>query len=411
MDKVLLITKLKTTNIGNQALSDELIKLYERSGKLFQVTGRPEGLFGYSIEKLKKSNDPVALFEKWADGLLARLKPWQGSTSFKPATRYVELLSFDDFKVKNDNLFQAIKNIFRKFIHTEAFFASRYKNRFLVVAGADTVVYSGAGEVGDNNIFLRQLLELRIAQKLGKKTFAINQSVEVVEQPMQAICAHVYKHMDTILVRGVISRDNMIKIGIPESKISCCPDSAFLNPTPTADQVKQMAQQYAITQPAVGLNATKVAGDLDKWDQIITTLKNLGYNVYFISNDPFGDRNIGEQISQRFDVKAILDFIPYPHYSALLANFNFVISCRLHTNELSLTGGTPILPIEGSHFKTKEVFSLVNYPVPVVNAADSDWHQQLIKSIHDIHSDERAVRAFVNQLNMIRTLSEKNLVV
>lgn len=409
--KVLLITKLKTTNIGNQALSDELVKLYEHSNQMFQVTGRPEGLFGYSIEKLKKSSDPVVLFEKWANGLVNRLGTLKGQSNFKPGIRFVELLSFEDFKVKNDGLFQAIKNIFRRFVHTEVFFARTYRKRFLSVSSADKLVYSGAGEVGDNNIFLRQLLELRIAQLLGKKTYAINQSVEVVEQPMQSICANVYKHMEKILVRGTISKRNMVTLGIPVEKIICCPDSAFLNPQPSQELVKQMAQKFSIKNSSVGINATKVAGDLSKWAPIIETIKELGYTVYFISNDPFGDRNIGEQFSKRFGISAILDFIPYPGYSALLANFKFVISCRLHTNELSLTGGTPIIPIEGSHFKTREVFSLINYPIPVLDPTSADWHIKLIEQIKAIHVDSNEVHNFVKHLNDVRKLSEQNLII
>ncbi len=182
MDKTLLITKLKTTNIGNQALSDEVIKLYETAPEHLFAAGRPEGLFGYSIEKLVKSKNAEKTFEAWADGLLRRLQS-EATAGFKPATRRVELLSFDDFKVKNDSLFQSIKNIFRRYIHMEGVFAKAYRKRFVVVSGVDRIIYSGAGEVGDNNIFLRQLLELRVAQKMGKKTYAINQSVEVVESP------------------------------------------------------------------------------------------------------------------------------------------------------------------------------------------------------------------------------------
>lgn len=409
MNKVLLITKLKTTNIGNQALSDELVKLYERSNGLYHVTGRPQGLFGYSLEKLKKQKDPVAEFEKWADNLVKRLQGSNGA-AFQSQTRYVELLSFEDFKVKNDGIFQAIKNIFRKFIHTESFFAKTYKKRFSLVESSECVVYSGAGEVGDNNIFLRQLLELRVAQKIGKKTYAINQSVETVQKPMMDVCGHVYKNMDKIFVRGEISKSNMIKMGVAPDIINCCPDSAFLNPTPPTDQIELMRNRYSLDLPAVGINATKVAGDTGKWEEIIKTIKELGYNVYFISNDPFGDKEVGEKIAAQFGVTAILDFIPYPQYAALLANFSFVISCRLHTNELSLTGGTPVLPIEGSHFKTKEVFEFVNYPVPVVNTSTANWPEQIIKSVRAINEDNSSVRTFIDQLNEVRKRSERNLV-
>ncbi len=155
----------------------------------------------------------------------------------------------------------------------------------------------------------------------------------------------------------------MSAIGVNASIIQCYPDSAFLNATPQPADIKRMGEQYSIKAPAVGINVTKVANDVKAWGEIIALLKSLGYAVYFISNDPFGDKTVGENLAAKFGITPILDFIDYPDYSALLGNFKFVISCRLHTNELSLTGGTPIIPIEGSHFKTREVFALAGYPI------------------------------------------------
>ena len=83
MKKVFLVTKLKTTNLGNQALSMELIKLFEEEvGKEnLYVGGRPLGLFGYSIDKLKSSSDPVRLFESWADAVVKKYRPLSASSN------------------------------------------------------------------------------------------------------------------------------------------------------------------------------------------------------------------------------------------------------------------------------------------------------------------------------------------
>jgi hypothetical protein len=82
MKKVFLVTKLKTTNLGNQALSMELIKLFQgKVGKenLF-VGGRPLGLYGYSINALKSSSDPVKLFESWADAVVKKFRSLKTET-------------------------------------------------------------------------------------------------------------------------------------------------------------------------------------------------------------------------------------------------------------------------------------------------------------------------------------------
>lgn len=406
MNNLLLITKLKTTNIGNQALSDEVIKLYERNPQNLSVSGRPEGLFGYSIEKLKKAKDPIAKFESWSDNLIKYLQSTE--QTFNPKSARVELLSFDDFKVKNDNLFQAIKNIFRKHIHMEWLFARSYKNRFAKICSVDAVVYSGAGEVGDNNIFLRQLLELRLAQKLGKKTYAINQSVEVNESPIKEIYGVVYSKMDKIVVRGNLSRDNMISAGISAEKIECYPDSAFLNPEPSTELVDHVKKQYRIVQPSVGINATKVARDMKAWKEITDLLRSLGYHLYFISNDPYGDKEIGEELARNFGLVPIIEFMDYAKYSALLASFEFVISCRLHTNELSLTAGTPVIPIEGSRFKTREVFNLIGYPLSVANASSGNWVAEVKQNISILHGKDAKIQGFVLNLGVVQELSCRN---
>jgi len=407
----LLITKLKTTNIGNQALSDELITLYEGAEYPFKVVGRPTGLFGYSIEKLSKSKDPISKFEQWADGLVNTLKKSNDSVGFTPSVQRVELLSFSDFKVKNDKFFQSVKNIFRKHLHSDYMFSKAYEPRFRVLNSSDSVIYSGAGEVGDNNIFLRQLLELRIAQKLGKKTYAINQSVEVIDDPVKSICSHVYSKMDSILVRGHVSKEKMIHIGIPENKINCCPDSAFLNKTPNDEIITKIKNKYSIKDKSVGINSTIVADDMLKWGKIIQKIRSLGYHIYFISNDPFGDKRVGEKMSMDHKVTLILEFMHYHEYSALLANFEFVISCRLHTNELSLTGKTPIIPIEGSHFKTKEVFSFVNYPVGIISTSNVNWDIEVIKAMDNLHADKTKVEEFIEKIDEVRALSHGNLVI
>ena len=172
-----------------------------------------------------------------------------------------------------------------------------------------------------------------------------------------------------------------------------------------------MKEKYGIQQPAVGINATKVANNTEAWGEIILLLKSLGYNLYFISNDPFGDKLIGEMLGSKYGITPILEFIDYPKYAALLANFDFVISCRLHTNELALTAATPIIPIEGSRFKTTEVFALVQYPIPVTNALTPGWWLEIKKHIQTLHERDGKVDDFFNNLGNIRDLSLRNRMV
>src|SRR5690606_25055846 len=91
-----------------------------------------------------------------------------------------------------------------------------YQMRAAMLQEADWLIYSGAGEVGDNDVFLRQLLELRIAQKMGIRTAAVNQSVVIHTPLFQQLTAHVYGKMNVVVVRGEITASNLKRYGVPE---------------------------------------------------------------------------------------------------------------------------------------------------------------------------------------------------
>src|SRR4051812_2613914 len=72
MKKIFLITKLRTTNIGNEALSHEIIKMFTQqlNDVVININGRPSGLEGYLPTKLFKSPDPITTFEHWTDKIV-----------------------------------------------------------------------------------------------------------------------------------------------------------------------------------------------------------------------------------------------------------------------------------------------------------------------------------------------------
>ena len=158
MKKVFLVTKLKTTNLGNQALSMELIKLFEgRVGKSnLYVAGRPVDLFGYSIEALKSSSDPVKLFESWADAVVKKYKPKQAASNAF-VSRVNDFKLTENKSLKYENIKVLLRPLKRR-IDKLFLFNSQYVKRLNAITASDFLVYSGAGEVSDNHVFLRQML-------------------------------------------------------------------------------------------------------------------------------------------------------------------------------------------------------------------------------------------------------------
>ena len=153
MKKVFLVTKLKTTNLGNQALSMELIKLFEENvGKEnLYVGGRPLGLFGYSINKLRSSTDPATLFESWADAVIKKYTPMKASSNvFKSRVNNFDLTANKSLKVER---FKMLLRPLKRAIDKLFLFNKQYVKRLNAINACDVFIYSGAGEVSDNHVF------------------------------------------------------------------------------------------------------------------------------------------------------------------------------------------------------------------------------------------------------------------
>jgi uncharacterized Fe-S cluster-containing radical SAM superfamily protein len=105
MKKVFLITKLKTTNLGNEALSNEIISLFSgiSNDVILNVNGRPFGLDGYYPKRIINQADPVAVLDKWADKIVAQIKKEAG-TGFNKQVPAVKLLKNDSGDLKNESI-------------------------------------------------------------------------------------------------------------------------------------------------------------------------------------------------------------------------------------------------------------------------------------------------------------------
>lgn len=375
---VFLVTKLHTTNIGNQALSEEIINLVAAhvGAQNLYVAGRPIGLYSYDYKQISSSENPAALLDKWADEVIAKFKRLQKSVQFKSDIKKVKMVTMSDSKLKYEPLKVILRPLKAK-LDKFKLFDERYALRLAHIASADCFIYSGAGEVGDNTVFLRQLLELRIAQKMGKKTGVVNQSIVVKTAAFKKLLKHVYGSCDKIVVRGSVSRTLLENLHVDEKIIATAPDTA----------IKTDSKIDGIKKSAVGINFTPLINfKIENIAPIIEKLKSYGNEIYFITNEPYGDREIGELLSQKYGITALEDDSDYLKYSAHLSQFKYIISTRLHSIILSLAAHTPAIPIEGNVFKTTELLSQLRYPIEVINAYKDGWENELISEIEKLET-------------------------
>ena len=376
MKKVFLVTKLKTTNLGNQALSMELIKLFEENiGKEnLYVGGRPLGLFAYSIEALKSSPDPVKLFESWADAVVKKYNPIASKgAAFVSRVNDFRLTETKSLKYEGiKKLLRPVKRILNKLY----LFNKDYVKRLNTISSCDFLIYSGAGEVSDNHVFLRQMLELRIAQKLGKKTGAVNQSVVIRNDAFKKIVGLVYGNMDHIVVRGAISKAGLASFGVNEKKIFIAPDTAIRT---------SCDLQNIKSNGMVGINFTPfIKFDWADVEKIINKVRQYRKELVFVTNEPVGDIPVIEKFKTDFNIEALEESADYIDFAKKISAFEYIVGARLHTNVMALAVNVPVVAIEGLVWKTKELFEQFEYPLESVNVNDAGWVDSVIHSIEMI---------------------------
>lgn len=404
MKKILISTKLKTTNNGNQALSDELIKLAQdfTNECEFKIVGRPFGLDKYTFDYFNIEN-PIAAFEKVAQNIAVRAEKLDNINFQKSDIQNVRtnLLDVDGSVVKTEKLRRVARKL-RKFYFSFFLYSNTYEERLKVYKSVDYYLYSGAGEVSNEDFFLRQLLDLRVAQILGVKVCAINQSVEIDSGVEKTILNYVYSKMHKIVVRGNLSKELLVRNGLDHNLIEVCPDTAFRNKVDFKVK-KNFSKKIAI-------NFTPLKYDKIKFEELINKLINSNYQITFVSNEPLGEKQFVSGLNKKFDIPSEIQSLDYNEYSKFLSQFDFLISTRLHSNELALTAGVPIIPIEGRSFKTNEVFSLVDYPLEVLTVNDPDFVNKIWKNIEYIeHNFEEIQSWIVKSLPDISIKSAKNI--
>jgi len=131
---------------------------------------------------------------------------------------------------------------------------------------------------------------------------------------------------------------------------------------------------------------------------IIHLLQSLGKKVIFITNEPYEDIKVARIFSEEYKVEFVKNFHSYHQYMKQLAAYDFVISARLHTNILSLDTHTPIIPIDGNVFKSKELLGQLEYPLNTLDSKDAGWIDQFLKEINLIKS---AHYDFYNYFNIV----------
>lgn len=404
--RVLVITKFRGVNVGNQGLTIELIDALSENpqGTTVKYVGRSSGLNAFTLRALKQDNDPVSRFERWAKTLcesFAKVDGESGEWADDPelAKRRVGVFKAETVTGRlqpvRKLLLKPAKIMVNRYLRGSRSYAERIKT----INRSDVVVYNGAGELGEHDLFVHQMLQLRVAQMMGKKVVPINQSTQLRDPVSLQILGRVYSEADSVYVRGWPSKQRLIENGVAAEKIQIAPDLVFRTQKPESVDVERAASAEGLDSPTVGLCLTRQhAESLDEWGRMIEHLRSIGREVMFVTNSPNPDLSVGRQLNRMFGVRVAAPRYGYHDYTSLLANFDFVVSSRLHTCILSSVAGVPAIPLDTRSKKLSESYdSLPGYPLETVNVFEEDWQDSLMRQMENLSNNSEEIRVGVTQ--------------
>lgn len=362
----LLITKLDTSNLGNMAISEQMLPLCPTDSTC--VWGRPPDLHSFVIERLPRDPEgAVSTFRRWVHRLLvARRLASHLPTAGLPTEEQPRFHLRDEAETHPPRWRRYMSRGKRRALRFLPA-GPRYIKRAMLLSNFESVSYSGAGEVGDYDPFLRQAIELELCLQLGLRVYAVNQSVVVRDPRLVAIVRSLYPRFSGLVVRGELTKRDLISYGVDASRITVAPDTAWRTPAVPGPR-----------RPGViGLTINGENARLEEWATITERLLALGHRIVFLTNDLGYDLEIGRTLATRFGVDLAPPARDCPTYMASLAGLDFVVTERLHTAVFACIQHVPVICVERGQHKTHEVLATFGYPIGAIDRTGG-WVEQVV---------------------------------
>ncbi len=376
-DLLAAITRIKTVNIGNEALSSELLMLLNniaaRSNKSVVALERaPRHLAQFSWRGLRSSkSDTLAQVDNWVRKLSA-ITP---TVPKAIPNRKIELV----FDKAQDKRVIAVKELLqlRSMAARLGVYQQEFAERLGVYLRSSCVVLNPAGELNPHSVNppLRMLTELLTAKQLGSRIGVINFSYEITEPTLAPVFGQLFERCDFICVRDSLSRDVLIDSGVSKHRLHLVPDLVFLAEPCTQTNAPELLKSLGmdINTVAVVINGKTGLSSPEDWVQLIGLIRASGKPVALMSNELSSDIDFLRSVASASGAQLIDRQFSYREYSALLSQLSLVVSNRLHTCVLAIVAGTPVIAIEPILRKVRGVLQDLDYPLPVPSVRDKGW--------------------------------------
>jgi polysaccharide pyruvyl transferase WcaK-like protein len=366
--EVVLITKTRTSNKGNQALSAAWVRMLQAAfpdAAVRTIERRPRHLLQYSLKDIAAAPDPWAAFDALA-GEIAALAPGPGLAG-PPSPPKIALA--EDEAGRPLPLAGLRKRLnLRGLLARSGKERTDYLTRLSAFQRAGLVIANPAGEIypdGADVTFIH-LLDIYVARKAGARAGIVNHTLEIRDPTLRRLMPELYRRLDIVEFRDEKSRDALREMGGDAETPIVAPDLALTTPPPTVRPARR-------PKVGVAIHTTEAAnaGQLGDWRELIGKLQQAGFDLVFVSNELPIDTPVYRSLAADIPIEGRgLEFDPY---TELLAGFDFLVTSRMHTGILAMVAGTPIVPVEPTAFKMTGLFQELGLETPVIRPSEPGW--------------------------------------
>jgi polysaccharide pyruvyl transferase WcaK-like protein len=373
--EIVLITRVRTNNKGNQALSSAWAAMLAQAfpgAPVRAMERRPPHFLQYTLEQFASARDAFRLFEE-VTTKLAKLAP---GPDFIAPVRAPPKIQLDE-NIAQPRRFAALRQ--RLNLRRWAARAGRYRDDYLgrlaACQRAQLVVVNPAGEFFPNDPApaLYHLLDVYVAHKLGRAAAIVNHTMDVSGPTLRRLIPQIYRKLDFVGFRDEKSVHAFREMGGDLGNVLVTPDLALMTKVPAKRAPDRGRIAVAVHAPG--------ASWIDRaapWIDVIIGLGAEGFDVVLVSNEMPADLAFFRRVNQRVPIAVAGANLEYDRYCELLGSFDFVVSSRMHTSILAMVAGTPVIPVEGPSFKISGLFQELGFTTPVIQPTSADWTAQVI---------------------------------
>ena len=389
-DEILLITRIRTLNKGNQALSAAWLAVVEQAFPATPIRvleRRPRHLLQYTLRQLQSARDPYAAFRAIAQKT-ARLAPGPHAAGGPPAPTKIQL----DETIQPPQRFVSLRQ--RLNLRGRLAALGRYRPELLLrlaaMQRARLVVVNPAGEFypREPQAALYHLFDAAIAHELGRPTAIVNHTMDITDPTLRAIIPRLYRELALVGFRDEKSVSAFREMGGDTKNVLVTPDLALTTQLTVPSSVRENTVAVAVNVPEA------TAGKyLEPWREAISGLERAGFKIDLVSNEWPADLPFYETLGGKFAyVGRGLD---HDRYGELLGTYAAVVSSRMHTGVLAMCAGAPMVAVEGSSFKITGLYQELGLQRPVIRPQGREWPAQVVEQVKQVTANRAAASADV----------------